>query len=1077
MGMKIVFGGSGIGKSQWIYRELKKHRANLSREVCYIVPEQFTLEAEQEYLKETGENGIWGFEVTSFRHLMQQVVQWYQPDAQYWMNDLGRVLVLDQVLEGSKEELGALQRLKGKPRLLQEFYRDLMDGKWQSEEIQRVMAVSEEEGANFSDKLKALLQLLLRYERALAREGLVDEVVYGQIVCELLKVYRPFQSAILIVDQFWGFTALEMEILAVLHEQAESLTVVLTMEPDSQSSVFQPIRQTREALLQRFPDAKEEVFQGPARPVSFQALNRTWTEGLSGRGKGSVTATAYSALQAEEEVRFCASKMMEWKQAGVPFQEMQVVVSDYPAYLPLIRSVFRQSGIPIHLDHNRKISDYPAAQAVLNYMRFQEWGRYEDLLACLKSGYFQVRSTEIDDLERFVKQRGWRHYQSWQRALLMQSFKNKGGIFNIMEEGLKRRRKNSVEKQWKTLYGTLKQTGYFEKFEMRDARLESEAARVEHESIWRGFEAVLEQLIALHGDQAISPDAFRNQFALGCELVRIGVLPAVSGEANVRDFLRSRSTDKGYTIVLGMNEGKFPLVDQPGGYFDFEEREWLANHDVVMGNTRSFQLQMQELALYQILAKTSKELVFVWSRKDRSFDALAPSGWLVDLVRGGGLKEAVVSWKDLMHAPGEELRFCRKIFRKMADGQAVSQEQRELATSIFSRLGRDEQDRMIFMINYGNQVEPLDGVLAEALYKRNETSITELELHNQCPFAHFIAYGVEPKEIKPYCIEDPDVGQVLHDLMELGVEAYRENHLDLEGLDEGVKQFADPYLAAYREGLFQSSRTNQYIEKQIRASILASLRQLLVQKTSSRFETIGQEVRFDQNPGTLEPLHVFLDGGKRVSVCGRIDRMDQFEADGASFLQVVDYKSGRHPIDWKEMMEGIHLQLPTYLNVWLQNAPMDSKVASGLFHYYLDRPLPTLGAGSGLDEQIRDFYRMRGYVLADKDVIVGMDEELLETGVSKVVSVRLKKDGTLGKSGQLISEEEMQRLLSQNLSSIDEAVQDIYRGKIRIQPVRSKGDQACDTCAYGAICQFDPSFLENEARDLNHKGGQDDEMD
>lgn len=1076
--MKIVFGGSGIGKSQWIYRELKKHRANLSREVCYIVPEQFTLEAEQEYLNETGEKGIWGFEVTSFRHLMQQVVQRYQPDAQYWMNDLGRVLVLDQVLDASKEELGALQRLKGKPRLLQEFYRDLMDGKWQSEEIQRVMAVSAEEGADFSDKLKSLFQLLLRYEKALAREGLVDEVVYGQIVCELLKVYRPFQSAILIVDQFWGFTALEMEILATIHEQAESITVVLTMEPESRSSVFQPIQQTMEALLQRFPDAKEEVYQEPTKPVPFQELNRNWTEGFSDWAQPSANATAYSALQAEEEVRFCASKMMEWNQSGVPFHDMQVVVSDYPAYLPLIRSVFRQSGIPVHLDHNRKISDYPAAQAVLNYMRFQEWGSYEDLLACLKSGYFQVRSTEIDDLERFVKQRGWRQYQSWQRVLLLESIKSQGGvIFKIMEEGVKRRRKNSVEKHWKTLYGTMNRTGYFKKFKMRDARLESEAARTEHESIWRGFEAVLEQLIALHGTQPISAGTFREQFTLGCELVRIGVLPAVSGEANVRDFLRSRSTNKGYTIVLGMNEGKFPLIDQPGGYFDFEEREWLANHEVTMGNTRSFQLQMQELALYQIIAKTSEELVFVWSRKDRSFDALSPSGWLVDLVRGGGLKEAVVSWRDLMHAPGEELRFCRKIFRKMADEQAVSEEQKKLAESIFFHLDRDEQDRMLFLINYGNQVEPLDGVLAEALFNRDETSITELELQNQCPFAHFIAYGVEPKEIKPYSIEDPDVGQVLHDLMELGVEAYRENQLDLEKLEEGVKQFADPYLKAYREGLFATSRTNQYIEKQIRLSILASLRQLLVQKTTSRFETIGQEVRFDQTPGTLKPLQVFLDGGKCVSVCGRIDRMDQFETDGATFLQVIDYKSGRHPIDWKEMMDGIHLQLPTYLNVWLQNASSQSKVASGLFHYYLDKPLPTLGAGSGLDEQIRDFYRMRGFVLADKDLIVGMDEELLETGVSKVVSVRLKKDGTLGKSGQLISEEEMQRLLSQNLTSIDEAVHDIYRGKIRIQPVRNKGTQACDTCAYGAICQFDPSFTENEARALNQKGGYEDEMD
>jgi|GEM_PF-2723210 len=1078
MGMKIVFGGSGLGKSQWIYRELKNHQANLSKEVCYIVPEQFTLEAEQEFLSETGEKGIWGFEVTSFRHLMQQIVQRYQPNAQYWMNDLGRVLVLDQVIEEGKEDLGALQRLKGKPRLLQEFYRDLMDGKWQSVEIEQAILASEAEGAEFADKLQVLFQLLLRYEKALAREGLVDEVLYGQIVCELLKIYKPFESAVIIVDQFWGFTALEMEILAVLHEQAESITIVLTMEAESQSSLFEPIRQTRQALLNRFPQAKEEVYAESKKEPSFQALNHIWVQGQAENTGAVKNVTVYSAVQMEEEVRFCASKMVEWKKAGVPYQDMQVVVCDYPAYLPLIRSIFRQSGIPVHLDHNRKISDYPAAQAVLNYMRFQEWGGYEDLLASLKSGYFQVPVREIDDLELFVKQRGWRKVQKWQEALLTQSLKSgNDGVFRLLQEGTKRRRKNSVEKHWTTLFATLKRTGYFHKFQLRDAQLESEAIRTEHQSIWRGFEAVIDQMLALHGDQAIDAKTFRDQFALGCQLVRIGVLPAVSGEANVRDFLRSRSIKKGYTIVLGMNEGKFPAVDQASGYFDFEEREWLANHEVSMGNTRNFQLQMQELALYQVLAKTSQELIFLWSRKDRNFDALTPSGWLVDLVREGVLKEARVSWKDLMHAPGEATRFCRKVLRKMADDVAVSQEEQKMAKSVYSDLAAEEQKKMMALINYGNQVESLEEALVGALYERNETSITELERHNQCPFAHFIAYGIGPKELNPYRIEDPDVGQVLHDLMELGVGAYLENQLDLDSLEEGVKEFADPYLEAYRDGLFQTSRTNQYIERQIRGSIIASLGQLMVQKSSSRFETVGQEIRFDREAGSLKPLQVQLESGKNVSVCGRIDRMDQYEANGMTYLQVIDYKSGRHPIDWKEMIEGIHLQLPTYLNVCMQNGRNETQVAAGLFHYYLDKPLPTLTSGSGLDEQIRDFYRMRGYALADKAVIVGMDEEILQTGVSKALSARLKKDGSLGKSAQLIHEEKMQMLMSKNIEAIEDVVQDIYKGKIRIQPYEKHGVHACDTCSYGAICQFDPSFSENETRDLEQMEGRDDEMD
>lgn len=1079
MGMEIIIGGSGTGKSRWIYKELSQYRANLVREVCLIVPEQFTLEAEQEYMQLMEEKGIFGFEVTSFQHLMQQVVQRYQPSARYWMNDLGKVLLLDHVLDSFKEEFGVLRRLKGKPRLLQEFYRDLIDGKWQSDQIQQVIADSESADVDLSQKLTALHQLLLHYEAELAKEGLVDEVVYVQIVCELLRIHRPYEGAVIYLDQFWGFSMLEMEVLAVLNEQAEAITVAMTMEYLNDASLFAQVRQTVDSLLQRFPEAVEiELPAEDVMSVPFHSLNLSWIEEPSNLELSQNQVSIYSALNREEEVRFCASKMTEWKAAGVPFQEMQVVVSDSLTYLPLIRSVFRQSGIPVHLDYNRKISDYPAAQAVLNYMRFQDKKHYEDLLAAMKTGYFDIRSSEIDRFERSVKQRGWQFYQEWQQALLAQEMREADScILRLISEGRKRRREKSVEKHWQSLCETLKSAKYYTQFQQRDKRLDSEAVRLEHQSIWRGFESVIDQMIAMHEEKPIAAKTFRDQFTLGCELIRVGVLPAVDGEAIVREFFRSRSTEKRCTVFLGMNEGKFPAVDQPSGFFDFEEREWLAEREVAIGNTRNFQIQMQNLALYQIIAKTKEQLIFVWSRRDRNFEVLSASGILENFAQGENVMSHVVSWKDLLGTPWETKRFCRQILRKLADGASVSEEQKKVAERIYLGLDSDQQHEIIMLLNYGNQVHPLKSDLAEALYSREETSITELERHNQCPFAHFIEYGLEPQELKPYRIEEPDVGQVMHDLMELGYQAYCENRLHLTRLREVFSEISAPYFASYREGLFQKNKTNQYIERQIFSSILASLRQLMIQKESSQFQTVGQEIRFDRLQDSLEPIQIRLREGKSISVCGRIDRIDEFEDEGEHYLQVIDYKSGRSPIDWQEMMNGIQMQLPTYLNVCMLNRTNETKVASGLFHYYLDRPLPTLDSGTGLNEQIRDFYRMRGYVLSNPKVIIGMDKEILDTGLSKSVFARMKKDGSLGKSSQMIAAKEMENLLSKNLACINETVREIYQGKIRFEPYCGKDALACETCSLGAICQFDPNFEDNKPRELTYKGGGDHEVD
>jgi ATP-dependent helicase/nuclease subunit B len=758
--------------------------------------------------------------------------------------------------------------------------------------------------------------------------------------------------------------------------------------------------------------------------------------------------------------------MLEWKAQGIPFDLMQVLVSDYPAYLPYVKRIFQESGIPVHLDHNRMIADYPAAQGVLYFLRFQEYGAYDDLLSALKSGYFRVSQSAIDRLEINVRQRGWTRYQNWQHEILVKAVAGEEkGLGDLISEGSKRRKRARVDKHWERLRAILKKTGYYDRFQKHDKGMETEGLRLEHQSIWRGFQAVIEQMTAMYGDQAIRASRFRELFALGCALVRVGLLPALTGQVTVRDFVRSRSMEKRCTVFLGMNEGLFPVMETSGGFFDFEEREWLADHDLKMGNTRRFHMQMQDLAFYQAIGKSRDQVLFLWSRKDANYDDLTASGRLIDLEDGGfGIPAREVRWQDLLTTGGQALRFCRKVFRRIGDGKFVSPDQREEAIRAYNRLNPKARRELRTLLHYGNQVLPLEARLADALYQSQETSITELELFNQCPFAHFLAYGIQPRELKPYRIDDPDVGQVLHDLMEMGYERHLKGHLSLERLDEDVSALCQPYFEAYRDGLFFTSQTNQYIGRQIRLSIIASLRQLILQKDQSLFEPAGQEMRFGNQPGDMAPLTVSLASGRSISVCGRVDRVDLYRAEDAAYIQVIDYKSGRRPLDKAEMVAGLHLQLPTYLNVCLSH--YDGALAGGFFHYYLDRPLPVLGSWSGLKEQMRDFYRMRGFFLEDAGLVTAMDRSILDTGVSRAVAVRLKKDGSMPSTSQMLGATEMAEILERNGACIEKSVQDIYQGEIAIHPYENAGKDACSACAYGAICQFDPLFEGNEKRSL-----------
>ena len=197
---------------------------------------------------------------------------------------------------------------------------------------------------------------------------------------------------------------------------------------------------------------------------------------------------------------------------------------------------------------------------------------------------------------------------------------------------------------------------------------------------------------------------------------------------------------------------------------------------------------------------------------------------------------------------------------------------------------------------------------------------------------------------------------------------------------------------------------------------------------------------------------------------GRIDRLDLFDKGQESYLRVIDYKSGRTEVDAEEMHAGVQLQLPAYMNVFRENFSEGSSIPAGMFYYYLDQPLPTLGQGTDLEKQIREFHKMQGMFLGEEDLIDAMDHTFKETGIADSIPAKKTKNGNIQRNRGIINREEMDVVLKENLIHIKNSVREIHEGKITIFPYRTAKRDSCKSCAYGAICQFDEAFLENTCR-------------
>lgn len=181
-------------------------------------------------------------------------------------------------------------------------------------------------------------------------------------------------------------------------------------------------------------------------------------------------------------------------------------------------------------------------------------------------------------------------------------------------------------------------------------------------------------------------------------------------------------------------------------------------------------------------------------------------------------------------------------------------------------------------------------------------------------------------------------------------------------------------------------------------------------------------------------------------------------------------------MDLNQVIAGLQIQLITYLDAITEQQNVEQ---AGVLYLGLIDQIVTAKKNMSEDEiekEIRKSFKMKGFVLADIDVVKMMDNQL-ETGHSKVVPVFVTKDGVVKSSSakaiSAISKEEFEKLQGKVKSIIKEISNEILQGNIAIKPYQDKGKTGCDFCKYKAICMFNPNMKGNDYQYIKRKNDQD----
>jgi ATP-dependent helicase/nuclease subunit B len=356
-------------------------------------------------------------------------------------------------------------------------------------------------------------------------------------------------------------------------------------------------------------------------------------------------------------------------------------------------------------------------------------------------------------------------------------------------------------------------------------------------------------------------------------------------------------------------------------------------------------------------------------------------------------------------------------------------------------------------------------------------SVSRLEKYVECPFAYFVQYGLKARDRKVYEMSAPDLGTFMHSVIDSFSRTLKENNMswrevESEWCQTRVGEIVDELAARDLSSILSSSSRYKYITTRLKRVLTRAVWLIALHIKRSGFEPTGYEVGFGVN-GDFPPITIELSSGERINLIGRIDRVDKMEREDGTYIRVVDYKSGSKAFRLSDVYYGLQIQLLVYLDAMISSNNKTSDkplLPGGVLYFRVDDPIiKTKGdvVDEEIEKEIMKKLKMKGLLLADKDIINQMDREM--DGNSIIIPARINKDGTLGKSSAATIEQ-FDHLRGHVRGKLAELCQEMADGNIEITPYKKKGHTPCEYCKLSSVCKFDPGIKENKykfIKDLN----------
>lgn len=1099
MGLQFYIGNSGTGKSQALYeRVLKEAGENLRQRYLVLVPEQFTMQTQKDFVRMSPTHGILNIDVLSFERLAFRVLEETGAGRLPVLDEIGKIFLVRRAAQEKKEELLLMGRYLSKIGYINEvksMISELVQYGVNGELLESIVEKNRRNQQMYAKlhDVNLIYEAFTQYlqEKYVTTEELLD------VLCRMAPKSEFIKNAVIVLDGFTGFTPVQKKLIGRLLGLCRDMWMTVTYDTSL------PVRNDLPDYHLFYMSAKmrkqvmamaEELKIRQAGDIIFAAdknmrfMNNPPMAHLE-KSLFRNTGEAYMQEQDNIHIHVCRNPLEEMQSAaeqirrlvierGYRYRDIAVVTGDLALYGNYAERVFEQYGIPYFSDYKRNAMANPAVACIRSLLAcvVRDF-TYEAVGRLWKSGMVPMEQTVLDQMQNYILAKGIRGRRRWespwespqrsmtQEELLQLNTYREQFITPLLSFGrVIRSKRTTVREKTIELYQLLEQyemqqqlTQYQQYFEAHG----QQAMAKEYSQMYDVIVQILESLAGLLGDEKMGGEEYAKLLDAGFAEMKVGIVPPGVDQVMVGDIERSRLKDIRALFFIGVNDGTVPKHKPDAGILSELERDSLREQGVELSPGREEQYYRQRFYLYLNMTKPRERLYLSYSKVNAKGEAMNPS-YLIKTVQKlfpnievedeeesrkhlAGIVSPVNAINYVIaHMHTDKPEGFYPLYRWFEQREEYRWQLAGLRTAVMEKGSADR----------------LHAAVAKALYTNELAgSVTRLEQYAACAYAHFLQYGIGAKEREEYGFQGLDFGNLLHQTLELYAEELSRRGLRWgEAPEELQEQLVEwcvtQAVTAYDSTVLYYTARDTYRVTRLKRFARRTVWALTKQLAEGEFQPSGYELQFRNE----EPIRNGLEEAARLNLKGRIDRMDLYEKEQDVYVKVMDYKTGKKEFRLLNVYNGTQLQLVVYLQAAMRHEqnlhPQKQILPAGIVYYHVQDPLIEKSAGPAGEQLLKELC-VDGVVSEKTEVLAAMDRAFQEQQAgyeSQVIPVSLKKDGTLTARSKTMSEEEFVLVMDYAAHKMKEMAEEILAGDIRINPYQEGQRSSCTYCNYKSIC-------------------------